>query len=196
MGWCGPPVAHLHSSLWLPSSSRKIGFSIYFPGFSDLREFCLQTAPFPSESWLQRSMLQKLSTMEKQMKWHKYHLLMWNISMDNSKLWYRIVMQNGCIRQRRPPDLERDLDALAEYLERPHPEFFGAQLNDQQGGELLWLIIANLRGKMEAPTSEKIQFNVQENNWLDGLARAMQEALACLCGQKHQPDPGNSLCSL
>src|SRR3954466_5564432 len=78
---------------------------------------------------------------------------------------------------------ERDLDQLSELLENPHPEFFGAQLNDQQGGELQWLIIANLRGNMEAPTSEGIQFNLREKNWLDGLARAMQEALACLCGQ-------------
>jgi hypothetical protein len=31
---------------------------------------------------------------------------------------------------------ERDLEALAEFLERPHPEFFGAQVNDQPGGEL------------------------------------------------------------
>ncbi|KAK1616975.1 hypothetical protein QYE76_022492 [Lolium multiflorum] len=54
---------------------------------------------------------------------------------------------------------ERDLDALSEFLERPHPEFFGTQVNDQPGGEL------------------------QESNWLDGLARALQEALARLCGQ-------------
>ncbi|KAK1627299.1 hypothetical protein QYE76_001614 [Lolium multiflorum] len=31
---------------------------------------------------------------------------------------------------------ERDLDALSEYLERPHPEFHGTQVNDQPGGEL------------------------------------------------------------
>ena len=31
--------------------------------------------------------------------------------------------------------------------------------------------------------SERIQFSVRENNWLDGLARALQEALARLCGQ-------------
>ena len=36
---------------------------------------------------------------------------------------------------------------------------------------------------MEAPLSEKIQFTVRENNWLDGFARAMHEALARLCGQ-------------
>src|SRR3954469_15218972 len=78
---------------------------------------------------------------------------------------------------------ERDLDQLSELLERPHPEFFGAQLNDQGGEDLKWLIVASLRGKIEAPTSEGIRFTLRENNWLDGLARAMQEALARLCGQ-------------
>ena len=68
---------------------------------------------------------------------------------------------------------EQDLSQLLELLDHPHPEFFGAHLNDQQGGELQWLIVANLRGKMEAPTSEKIQFSLRENNWLDGLARDM-----------------------
>ena len=77
---------------------------------------------------------------------------------------------------------ERDLDALSEYLQHPHPEFFRAQLKDFPGGDLQWLIVIDLRGKMEAPLSEKIQFTVRENNWLDGLAGAMHEALARLCG--------------
>jgi hypothetical protein len=78
---------------------------------------------------------------------------------------------------------ERDLEELSEYLERPFPEFFGAQLNDQPGGQLQWQVVADLRGKMEPPTSQLIRFSVRENNWMDGLARAMQEALARLCGQ-------------
>src|SRR3954465_11406632 len=78
---------------------------------------------------------------------------------------------------------ERDLDQLSELLERSHPEFFGAQLNDQVGEDLQWLIVASLRGKIEPPTVEGIQFTLRENNWLDGLVRAMQEALARLCGQ-------------
>src|SRR3954470_3550025 len=78
---------------------------------------------------------------------------------------------------------ELDLDQLSEMLERPHPEFFGAQLNDQEGEDLQWLVAASLRGNIEAPTSEGIQFTLRENNWLDGLARAMQEALAHLYGQ-------------
>jgi polyhydroxyalkanoate synthesis regulator phasin len=78
---------------------------------------------------------------------------------------------------------EKDLKELAEYLGRPHPEFFGGQVNDQPGGQLQWVIIADLRGKLEPPMSERIQFSFRENNWADGLARAMQEALARLCGQ-------------
>ncbi|KAK1653350.1 hypothetical protein QYE76_071155 [Lolium multiflorum] len=78
---------------------------------------------------------------------------------------------------------ERDLDALSEHLGRPHPEFFRTQVNDQTGGELQWIVVANLRGKMELPMSERIHFSIRENNWLDGLARALQEALARLCGQ-------------
>ena len=76
---------------------------------------------------------------------------------------------------------ERDLDQLSELLERPHTEFFGAQLNDQGGEDLQWLIVASLRGKIEPPTAEGIQFTLR--NWLDGLARAMQESLSRLCGQ-------------
>src|SRR3954469_9335422 len=76
-----------------------------------------------------------------------------------------------------------DLDHLSEMLERPHPEFFGAHLNDQEGEDLQWLVVASLWGKIEPPTAEGIQFTLRENNWLDGLARAMQEALSHLCGQ-------------
>ena len=31
---------------------------------------------------------------------------------------------------------KHDLDQLSELLERPHPKFFRAQLNDQEGEEL------------------------------------------------------------
>src|SRR4051812_43910695 len=78
---------------------------------------------------------------------------------------------------------ERDLDQLSELLERLRPEFFGAQLNDQEGEYWQWLVVASLQGNIESPTAEGIQFTLSENNWLDGLARAMQEALARLCGQ-------------
>ena len=59
---------------------------------------------------------------------------------------------------------ERDLEQLSELLERPHPEFFGAQLKDQEGEDMQWLIVASLRGKIEPPTSEGIQFTLRENN--------------------------------
>ncbi|KAK1668177.1 hypothetical protein QYE76_056336 [Lolium multiflorum] len=77
---------------------------------------------------------------------------------------------------------ENDLNALSDHLGRPHPEFHGAQITDQPGGELQWIITADLRGKMEPPTSERILFSFMESNWLDGLARALQEGLARLCG--------------
>ncbi|KAK1609147.1 hypothetical protein QYE76_032820 [Lolium multiflorum] len=78
---------------------------------------------------------------------------------------------------------EKDLKELAEFLGRPFPEFFGGQVNDQPGGQLQWVIIADLRGKLEPPMTERIQFSLRENTWADGLARAMREALARLCGQ-------------
>ncbi|KAK1682406.1 hypothetical protein QYE76_043254 [Lolium multiflorum] len=73
---------------------------------------------------------------------------------------------------------ERDLDGLSDSLGRPHPEFHGVEVNDQHGGELQWIITADLRGKVEPPTSERILFSFRESSWLDGLARALQEGLA------------------
>ncbi|KAK1681521.1 hypothetical protein QYE76_042369 [Lolium multiflorum] len=45
-----------------------------------------------------------------------------------------------------------------------------------------WIICADLRGKLESPPTSRIQFSFRENIWVDGLARAMKEALARLCG--------------
>jgi hypothetical protein len=35
---------------------------------------------------------------------------------------------------------ERDLNALSDFLGRPHPEFHGVEVNDQPGGEVQWVI--------------------------------------------------------
>ncbi|KAK1665174.1 hypothetical protein QYE76_053333 [Lolium multiflorum] len=78
---------------------------------------------------------------------------------------------------------ERDLHALSESLGRSPPQFYGGQVNDQPGGQLQWVIMADLPGKPESPMFGRIQFSLRENNWADGLTRAMQEALARLCGQ-------------
>ncbi|KAK1608530.1 hypothetical protein QYE76_032203 [Lolium multiflorum] len=77
---------------------------------------------------------------------------------------------------------EQDLTELSLFLGRPFPEFFGGQVTDQPGGQMQWVIIADLRGKLEPPMTGRIQFSFRENNWADGLARAMKEALARLCG--------------
>jgi hypothetical protein len=59
---------------------------------------------------------------------------------------------------------ERDLDAVSEILGCPHPEFHGVEIHNQPGGELQWVITADLRGKMEPPTSERIIFSIKESN--------------------------------
>ena len=77
---------------------------------------------------------------------------------------------------------EKDLEQLAEHLGRPYPEFFGVPLNNQSGRQPRWVVTADLRGKMESPTWETIWFSVRGNNWMEGITKAMQEALARLCG--------------
>jgi hypothetical protein len=49
-GWCGPLVAHLGLSFWLPSSSGKIGTSGYFPRIAGLQKYFILTVLFPAES--------------------------------------------------------------------------------------------------------------------------------------------------
>ncbi len=49
--------------------------------------------------------------------------------------------------------------------------------------EIFDLRLCSLPVSLQAPTLEGIQFILRENNWLDGFAKAMQEALARLCGQ-------------
>ncbi|KAK1611776.1 hypothetical protein QYE76_035449 [Lolium multiflorum] len=85
-----------------------------------------------------------------------------------------VVFTGGQAHGERWRPIERDLDAVSDLLERLHPEFHGVEINDQPGGELQWVITADLRGKMEPPTSERILFSIKESNWLDGLARALQ----------------------
>jgi hypothetical protein len=60
------------------------------------------------------------------------------------------------------------------------------RLYDHPEGELQWLVMASVRGKMGNRTSTLIQFEIVENNWVDGLARGMQEMLAHLCGHHVQ----------
>ncbi|KAK1682976.1 hypothetical protein QYE76_043824 [Lolium multiflorum] len=78
---------------------------------------------------------------------------------------------------------ERDLFALTEFLGRSPPVFYGGQISDQANGQLQWLIMANLPGKPESPMFRQIQFSLRDNTWVDGLAHALQESLARLCGQ-------------
>ena len=58
---------------------------------------------------------------------------------------------------------ERDLFALSEFLGRSPPVFYGGQIADQTGGQLQWIIMANLPGQPESPMFRQIQFSLQEN---------------------------------
>ncbi|KAK1617290.1 hypothetical protein QYE76_022807 [Lolium multiflorum] len=78
---------------------------------------------------------------------------------------------------------ERDLDLVSEELERPPPEFHGVRIHNQPGGEPQWMITADLKGRTEPPMSERILFSFKASNWVDGLAHALQEGLARVCGQ-------------
>jgi hypothetical protein len=77
---------------------------------------------------------------------------------------------------------ERDLTSLALHLDHPFPEFTGVRLHDHPEGELQWLFVASVCGKMGDPTSMLIEFEIMENSWANGLARGIQEMLARLCG--------------
>ena len=84
---------------------------------------------------------------------------------------YQVGRQEGLI-------FEDELRSVSGILGRPFPEFRGAQLHEHPEGEMKWLVEACVRGKMVPPRSEVIQFQVVENTWVHGLARAMQETLA------------------
>ncbi|KAK1668747.1 hypothetical protein QYE76_056906, partial [Lolium multiflorum] len=78
---------------------------------------------------------------------------------------------------------ERDLYLVSERLERPPPKFHGVRIHDTPTGEQQWMITADLKGSSEPPVSERILFSFKACNWPDGLAHALQEGLARVCGQ-------------
>ncbi|KAK1607229.1 hypothetical protein QYE76_030902 [Lolium multiflorum] len=66
---------------------------------------------------------------------------------------------------------ERDLDALSEHLERPHPEFFGTQVNDQPGGELQH---DSIGGPMALSPHPELKYHVEH---LDFMLHETQKEL-------------------
>ncbi|KAK1653938.1 hypothetical protein QYE76_071743 [Lolium multiflorum] len=77
---------------------------------------------------------------------------------------------------------ERDLYLVSEKLERPPPQFHGVRIHNTRG-EQQWMITADLKGSSEPPISERILFSFKAYSWVDGLAHALQEGLARVCGQ-------------
>ena len=78
---------------------------------------------------------------------------------------------------------ERDLYLVSERLERPPPKFHGVRIHNTPTGEQQWMITADLKGSLEPPISERILFSFKAYSWVDGLAHALQEGLARVCGQ-------------
>ncbi|KAK1679292.1 hypothetical protein QYE76_040140 [Lolium multiflorum] len=78
---------------------------------------------------------------------------------------------------------ERDLYLVSEKLERPPPKFHGVRIHNTPTGEQQWMITADLKGSSEPPISERILFSFKAYSWVDGLAHALQEGLARVCGQ-------------
>ncbi|KAK1649199.1 hypothetical protein QYE76_067004 [Lolium multiflorum] len=78
---------------------------------------------------------------------------------------------------------ERDLYLVSERLERPPPKFHGVRIHNTPTGEQQWMITADLKGSSEPPISERILFSFKAYSWVDGLAHALQEGLARVCGQ-------------
>ncbi|KAK1608877.1 hypothetical protein QYE76_032550 [Lolium multiflorum] len=78
---------------------------------------------------------------------------------------------------------ERDLFLVSEKLERPPPQFHGVRIHNTPEGEQQWMITADLKGSSEPPISERILFSFKAYSWVDGLAHALQEGLARVCGQ-------------
>ncbi|KAK1607559.1 hypothetical protein QYE76_031232 [Lolium multiflorum] len=78
---------------------------------------------------------------------------------------------------------ERDLYLVSEKLERPPPQFHGVRIHNTPTGEQQWMITADLKGSPEPPISERILFSFKAYSWVDGLAHALQEGLARVCGQ-------------
>ncbi|KAK1667919.1 hypothetical protein QYE76_056078 [Lolium multiflorum] len=78
---------------------------------------------------------------------------------------------------------ERDLYLVSEKLERPPPQFHGVRIHNTPAGEQQWMITADLKGSSEPPISERILFSFKAYSWVDGLAHALREGLARVCGQ-------------
>ena len=88
---------------------------------------------------------------------------------------------------------EKDLEQLIKYLGQPYPEFFGVPLN-YQSGPTQWIVTADIRKRIGAPTRETIWFSVKGNSWKDALAKAMHEAIARLCGKNVNKIEGTRFC--
>ena len=86
---------------------------------------------------------------------------------------------------------EKDLFELSKLLDRPAPEFKGAQVNINGNGNLSWLIESSVRGNLKSPHSETMITTIIDVSWDAGLGQAMERLLARLC-EVHKEELANS----
>ncbi|KAK1693897.1 hypothetical protein QYE76_010594 [Lolium multiflorum] len=97
--------------------------------------------------------------------------------------WSPTSRRRPTIWKRRKSGVRARLVPSVEKLERPPPKFHGVRIHNTPTGEQQWMITADLKGSSEPPISERILFSFKAYSWVDGLAHALQEGLARVCGQ-------------
>ncbi|PNT75425.1 hypothetical protein BRADI_1g32448v3 [Brachypodium distachyon] len=83
--------------------------------------------------------------------------------------------------QREYP-FELNLFNIITFLGLSPPEFCGARRLANQFGLDHWIITRKIHGRQVPPTTEDITFTNTAYTWEFGLAHAMHEALARVCG--------------
>lgn len=81
---------------------------------------------------------------------------------------------------------ERELLSLSQAVGRPAPEIKGAKIHKVIEGDMSWLVVCTLRGGVVPPHSQELEVDVVERTWIEGVIRAMQEAIARLAHHHRQ----------
>ncbi|XP_014755978.1 uncharacterized protein LOC106866387 [Brachypodium distachyon] len=99
----------------------------------------------------------------------------------------REMAANGEFHQAGQGDFpfEAQLRDVTTYLRMPSPEFRAYRYADRPGHVD---ISAKIRGRQVYPVTRDVTFTVEADTWEAGLIKAMQEALARICGDAQQYD--------
>jgi hypothetical protein len=76
---------------------------------------------------------------------------------------------------------EVELKNLVDQVGCLPPEIEGVHLRGASPQRSYWIIRTCIPKKPEDPNSKDIIYKFLDKSWMDGVIRAMQEAMACLC---------------